>query len=52
MLEEFRKKVKNGGNTVDFFGDIKSVQYKLSQSLKNAKDYAKDDYGWVRYKDV
>ena len=52
QLDEFRRKVKNGGNTVDSFVDLNSLKYVASQTLKNAIEYADDNSGWVRYKDV
>lgn len=51
-LDEFRSKVKNDGNTVDFFDGIDSLKYKVSQTLKNAKEYADSSAGWVRYNEV
>lgn len=51
-LNAFRDKVKNGGNTVDFYDDISDLKYKVSASLNRSKNFATDDAGWVRYKDV
>ena len=51
-LDEFREKVKNGGNTVDFFTDINSLKYKASPTFRNAVNYVDDDAGWVRYRDI
>lgn len=51
-LEEFRNKVKNDGNTVDFFTDINSLKYKASPTLSNAINYVDDTAGWVRYQDI
>lgn len=51
-LELFRDKVKNQNNTVDFFDNEADLKYKLSASLKNLGNYAKDSSGWVRYEDV
>ena len=52
MLEEFRNKVKNDGNTVDFFTDINSLKYAASATLGKAVNYADDNAGWVRYRDI
>jgi len=52
LLEQFRNKVKNDGNTVDFFGEIGELKYSASQTLTQAIYYAAHDAGWVRYKDV
>ena len=52
MLEEFRKKVKNDGNTVDFLTDINCLKYKASPTFKNAINYVDDKAGWVRYRDI
>ena len=52
MLEEFRNRVKNDGNTVDFFTDINSLKYKASPTFSNAIDYVDDNAGWVRYRDI
>ena len=52
MLEEFRNRVKNDGNTVDFFTDINSLKYKASPTFSNAINYVDDNAGWVRYRDV
>lgn len=51
-LSEFRDRVKNDGNTVDFFDDIKDLEYKLSASLRDAKEYADANAGWVRVHDI
>ena len=51
-LDEFRRKVKNDGKTVDTFTDLSSLKYAAAQTLKNAIEYADDNSGWVRYKDV
>ena len=52
MLENFRNRVKNGGNTVDFFTDINSLKYKASPTFRNAINYVDDSAGWVRYRDI
>jgi len=52
MLEEFRNRVKNDGNTVDFFTDLNSLKYKASPTFSNAINYVDDNAGWVRYRDV
>ena len=51
-LDGFRTKVRNDENTVDFFDGIDSLKYKVAQTLKNAKDYADANAGWVRYNEV
>ena len=51
-LENFRKRVKNDGNTVAFFDDLSELKYEAGQTLKNAIEYADKNAGWVRYKDV
>ena len=51
-LDEFRERVKNDRNTVDFFTDINSLKYVTSPTFRNAINYAGDDAGWVRYQDV
>ena len=51
-LDEFRERVKNDGNTVDFFTDINSLKYVASPTFRNAIDYVDDNAGWVRYRDV
>ncbi len=51
-LEEFRNRVKNDGNTVDFFTDINSLKYKASPTFSNAINYVDDTAGWVRYRDI
>ena len=51
-LDAFRAKVKNDGNTVDFFTDLNSLKYVASPTLGKAVDYADDNAGWVRYRDV
>ena len=51
-LKNFRNRIMNGGNTVDFYNNIENLRYKLSASFNNTKIFATDDAGWVRYKDV
>ena len=51
-LDEFREKVMNDGNTVDFFTDLNSLKYVASPTFKNAIDYVDDNAGWVRYRDI
>lgn len=51
-LDEFRNKVKNDKNTVDFFSDLSELKYSAFATLKNAIEYADDNSGWVRYTDV
>lgn len=51
-LDEFRERVKNDGNTVDFFTDLNSLKYVASPTFRNAIDYTDDNAGWVRYRDI
>lgn len=51
-LDEFREKVKNDKNTVDFFSDINDLKYAASPTFSNAINYVDDNAGWVRYQDV
>lgn len=51
-LDEFRERVKNDGNTVDFFTDLNSLKYAASPTFRNAIDYVDDNAGWVRYQDI
>ena len=51
-LDEFRNRVKNDNNTVDFFTDLHSLMYAASPAFQNAIDYANDNAGWVRYQDI
>lgn len=51
-LDEFRKRVKNDKNTVDFFTDQNSLKYVASQTFKNAINYVDGNAGWVRYRDI
>lgn len=51
-LDNFRKKLKNDGNTVDFFTDLNSLKYVASTTFKNAIDYIDNNAGWVRYRDI
>lgn len=51
-LDGFREKVKSDGNTVTFFDDLSELKYEAAQSLKNAVEYAGENAGWVRYKDI
>ncbi len=51
-LDDFRNKVKNDKNTVAFFDDLNGLKYEAGQTLKNAIEYADENAGWVRYKDV
>ena len=43
---------KNDGNTVDFFADLNNLKYVASQTFSNAIDYADDNAGWGRYRDL
>lgn len=51
-LDEFRNKVKNDGNTVDFFTDLNSLKYVASPTFSKAVNYVDDNAGWVRYRDI
>jgi len=51
-LDTFRERVKNDGNTVDFFTDINSLMYVASPTFRNAIDYVDVNAGWVRYQDI
>lgn len=51
-LDEFREKVKNDENTVDFFTDLSSLKYVASPAFRNAINYVDDNAGWVRYRDI
>ena len=51
-LKEFRNKVKAEKNTVDTFRDLDNLKYKASQAFKNAVDYADENAGWVRYREL
>lgn len=51
-LDEFRTRVQNDGNTVDFFTDLNSLKYVASPAFRNAINYADENAGWVRYRDV
>lgn len=51
-LDEFRERVKNDKNTVDFFTDLNSLKYVASPTFRNAINYVDDNAGWVRYRDI
>ncbi len=51
-LDEFRTRVQNDGNTVDFFTDLNSLKYAASPTFRNAINYADTNAGWVRYRDI
>lgn len=51
-LDQFRDKVKNDGNTVDFFTDINNLKYVASPTLSKAINYVDENAGWVRYQDI
>lgn len=51
-LDEFRERVKNDKNTVDFFTDLNSLKYVASPTFSNAINYVDDNAGWVRYRDI
>ena len=51
-LDKFREKVKSDDNTVDFFTDISSLRYASSSTFNNAINYADENSGWVRYRDI
>ena len=52
LLETFTEKVKNDGNTVAFFKDIKDLKYEAAQAFIKSTDYFPEDSGWVRYSDI
>lgn len=51
-LDKFRERVKNDENTVDSFTDINNLKYAASATLGKAINYADDNAGWVRYRDI
>ena len=51
-LDDFRERVKNDKNTVDFFTDINSLKYVASPTFRNAINYVDDNAGWIRYRDI
>lgn len=51
-LDEFRTRVQNDGNTVDFFTDLNSLKYVASPAFRNAINYADENAGWVRYRNI
>ncbi len=51
-LDDFRERVKNDENTVDFFTDVNSLKYAASPTFRNAINYVDDKAGWVRYRDI
>ncbi len=51
-LDNFREKVKNDNNTVDFFSDLNSLRYVASPTFSKAINYADDNAGWVRYSNI
>ena len=51
-LDAFRTKVQTDGNRVAYFDNLNGLKYEASPKLQNAKEYADDNAGWVRYKDV
>lgn len=51
-LDEFRERVKNDNNTVDFFTDLNDLKYVASPTFSNAINYADENAGWVRYRDI
>ena len=51
-LDKFRERVKNDKNTVDFFLDLNNLMYKASSTFSKAINYADDNAGWVRYRDI
>lgn len=51
-LDDFRTRVKNDRNTVDFFTDLNSLKYAASATFMKAIDYADDNAGWVRYREI
>lgn len=51
-LDDFRTRVRNDKNTVDSFTDLNSLKYVASATFMKAIDYADDNAGWVRYRDI
>ena len=51
-LDKFRERVKNDKNTVDFFTDLNNLMYKASSTFSKAINYADDNAGWVRYRNI
>lgn len=51
-LDEFRNRVKNDKNTVDFFTDLSSLKYVAAATFSNAINYADKSAGWVKYRDI
>ena len=51
-LEVFRKRVEGDHNTVDYFTTLDSLKYVASPTLSKAVNYADENAGWVRYRDV
>ena len=51
-LDEFRTRVQNDRNTVDFFTDLNNLKYVASPAFQNAINYANENAGWVRYSDI
>ncbi len=38
--------------SITFFDDLNGLKYEASPTLHNAREYADENAGWVRYKDV
>ena len=51
-LDAFTKRVKDDDNTVAFFDNLEGLKYEAGQSLRNSIEYADENAGWVRYRDV
>ena len=51
-LEEFRKRVESENNTVDYFTSLDNLKYVASPTLSKAIDYADENAGWVRYRNI
>ncbi len=51
-LDAFRERVQNDGITADYFENLQELKYVATQTLRNAREYADETDGWVRYSDV
>lgn len=51
-LEEFRKRVENDNNTVDYFTSLDNLKYVASPTFSKAINYADENAGWVRFRDI
>lgn len=51
-LDAFRTRVKNDKNTVAHFTSLDDLKYEASSTFSKAIDYADENAGWVRYRDI